>query len=215
MEKPDHHIFVCMSFRGLEPKGKCIKRNAGELLGYLESELADRGLDSVMVSTTGCLKLCKKPDRGGLPRGLLVPGGCGRGGHRRHPGRPGKRRPGQGVSGGLRFGGGQELPSPLLSPKGMKTMETSIFTERKGQIHRKGDTPFKIECDKASVAGAVSQRACVFCGSRVVLYPIADALHIVHGPIGCAAYTWDIRGSLPPARNCTATAFPPTCRRWT
>jgi nitrogenase molybdenum-cofactor synthesis protein NifE len=36
----------------------------------------------------------------------------------------------------------------------------------------------------------------VFCGSRVVLYPIADALHLVHGPIGCAAYTWDIRGSL-------------------
>jgi len=51
-------------------------------------------------------------------------------------------------------------------------------------------------CDKASVAGSVSQRACVFCGSRVVLYPIADALHIVHGPIGCAAYTWDIRGAL-------------------
>ena len=24
MEKPEHHIFVCMSFRGLEPKGKCI-----------------------------------------------------------------------------------------------------------------------------------------------------------------------------------------------
>ena len=60
MEKPDYHIFVCMSFRGLEPKGKCIKKNAGELLGYLESELAARGLDSVMVSSTGCLKLCEK-----------------------------------------------------------------------------------------------------------------------------------------------------------
>jgi nitrogenase molybdenum-cofactor synthesis protein NifE len=30
----------------------------------------------------------------------------------------------------------------------------------------------------------------------VVLYPIADALHLVHGPIGCAVYTWDIRGAL-------------------
>ena len=50
--------------------------------------------------------------------------------------------------------------------------------------------------NKASLAGSVSQRACVFCGSRVVLYPIADALHLIHGPIGCAAYTWDIRGSL-------------------
>jgi nitrogenase molybdenum-cofactor synthesis protein NifE len=46
------------------------------------------------------------------------------------------------------------------------------------------------------MAGAVSQRACVFCGSRVVLYPIADALHLVHGPVGCASYTWDIRGAL-------------------
>jgi nitrogenase molybdenum-cofactor synthesis protein NifE len=46
------------------------------------------------------------------------------------------------------------------------------------------------------VAGSVSQRACVFCGSRVVLYPIADALHMVHGPLGCASYTWDIRGAL-------------------
>ena len=53
-----------------------------------------------------------------------------------------------------------------------------------------------MECDRESLAGAVSQRACVFCGARVVLYPIADALHLVHGPIGCAAYTWDIRGAL-------------------
>jgi nitrogenase molybdenum-cofactor synthesis protein NifE len=52
-----------------------------------------------------------------------------------------------------------------------------------------------LACGKVSVAGSVSQRACVFCGSRVVLYPIADALHLVHGPIGCAAYTWDIRGA--------------------
>lgn len=73
----------------------------------------------------------------------------------------------------------------------------AIFEERKDQIHVKGpDEKFKLACDKESLAGAVSQRACVFCGSRVVLYPIADALHLVHGPIGCAAYTWDIRGAL-------------------
>ncbi|MDR2196513.1 MAG: nitrogenase iron-molybdenum cofactor biosynthesis protein NifE [Coriobacteriales bacterium] len=53
-----------------------------------------------------------------------------------------------------------------------------------------------IECEKPSVSGAVSQRACVFCGARVVLNPITDAFHIIHGPIGCASYTWDIRGSL-------------------
>ncbi|MGE4292834.1 MAG: nitrogenase iron-molybdenum cofactor biosynthesis protein NifE [Desulfovibrio sp.] len=73
---------------------------------------------------------------------------------------------------------------------------TSIFEERKDQIHRTGQGPFELACNRDSLAGAVSQRACVFCGSRVVLYPISDALHLVHGPIGCAVYTWDIRGSL-------------------
>jgi nitrogenase molybdenum-cofactor synthesis protein NifE len=72
-----------------------------------------------------------------------------------------------------------------------------ILRERERQVYRKGqETAFQLDCEKQSVAGSVSQRACVFCGSRVVLYPIADALHIVHGPIGCASYTWDIRGAL-------------------
>ncbi|MHB1183545.1 MAG: nitrogenase iron-molybdenum cofactor biosynthesis protein NifE [Desulfobulbia bacterium] len=74
-------------------------------------------------------------------------------------------------------------------------MEAAL-QERQDSIHRTGEVPFAMECNKDSLAGAVSQRACVFCGSRVVLYPIADALHLVHGPIGCAVYTWDIRGAL-------------------
>ena len=63
---------------------------------------------------------------------------------------------------------------------------TEILDTRKAQIHRAGEEPFAMSCEKHSVAGSVSQRACVFCGSRVVLYPIADAVHLVHGPIGCA-----------------------------
>jgi len=71
-----------------------------------------------------------------------------------------------------------------------------LIEARKNQVYVNRKDSFNIECDKKSVAGSVSQRACVFCGSRVVLYPIADALHLIHGPIGCAAYTWDIRGAL-------------------
>lgn len=71
-----------------------------------------------------------------------------------------------------------------------------VLEDRKKQVFRKGQTLSQIECEKQSTAGSVSQRACVFCGSRVVLYPIADAVHLVHGPAGCAAYTWDIRGAL-------------------
>lgn len=73
----------------------------------------------------------------------------------------------------------------------------SILEERKGSIHLKGNCEDgSLRCDTESVSGAVSQRACVYCGARVVLNPITDAFHIVHGPIGCASYTWDIRGSL-------------------
>jgi len=70
-----------------------------------------------------------------------------------------------------------------------------ILKERKKQIYRKGEGVFDFTCDTKSLAGSVGQRACVFCGSRVVLYPIADALHLIHGPIGCAS-SWDIRGAL-------------------
>lgn len=71
-----------------------------------------------------------------------------------------------------------------------------ILPERARQVYRNGEHSHRMECEKQSASGSVSQRACVFCGSRVVLYPIADALHVVHGPIGCASYTWDIRGAL-------------------
>lgn len=73
-----------------------------------------------------------------------------------------------------------------------------VLPERRAQVVRKTEAsrPAEVACARPSAAGSVSQRACVFCGSRVVLYPIADALHLVHGPIGCAAYTWDIRGAL-------------------
>lgn len=68
--------------------------------------------------------------------------------------------------------------------------------ERKNSIMVKGKQKKQLICDTDSAAGCVSQRACVYCGARVVLNPVTDALHLVHGPIGCAAYTWDIRGSL-------------------
>jgi|SRR5659263_285249 len=72
-----------------------------------------------------------------------------------------------------------------------------VLAGRARQVARAGSgATIEMDCEKQSVSGSVSQRACTFCGSRVVLYPIADALHLVHGPIGCAVYTWDIRGAL-------------------
>lgn len=68
--------------------------------------------------------------------------------------------------------------------------------ERKDFIHTKGKQKKQLKCDTDSIAGCVSQRACVYCGARVVLNPVTDAVHLIHGPIGCASYTWDIRGAL-------------------
>ncbi|KAA6301764.1 MAG: nitrogenase molybdenum-cofactor synthesis protein NifE [Candidatus Ordinivivax streblomastigis] len=73
---------------------------------------------------------------------------------------------------------------------------TGFIQDRESQIITKGRGTSDLIGGKPSIAGSVSQRACVFCGSRVVLYPIADAVHLVHGPIGCASYTWDIRGAM-------------------
>ena len=76
------------------------------------------------------------------------------------------------------------------------TTAMPLLKEREKQVYEKGKGSFDLQCERKSTAGSVSQRACVFCGSRVVLYPVADALHLVHGSIGCASYTWDIRGSV-------------------
>ncbi len=70
------------------------------------------------------------------------------------------------------------------------------INEREQSIITAGRSKTSISCTTDSLAGSVSQRACVFCGARVVLNPVTDAVHLVHGPIGCATYTWDIRGSL-------------------
>lgn len=58
MKKPTHHILVCGSFRQGGPQGVCHKKNASSLLAFFEQEADERGLDGVMVSSTGCLKAC-------------------------------------------------------------------------------------------------------------------------------------------------------------
>jgi (2Fe-2S) ferredoxin len=58
MTKPTYHIFVCGSFRATGAQGVCHKKESAQLLQYFEQEASDRGLDGVMVSSTGCLKGC-------------------------------------------------------------------------------------------------------------------------------------------------------------
>lgn len=86
----------------------------------------------------------------------------------------------------------------------------NTLDERQPYITRKqiikGDT-VPLACDNNSLAGAMSQRACVYSGARVVLNPVTDAVHLVHGPIGCANYTWDIRGARSSGMETYRTSF--------
>jgi len=60
MNKPQYHFFLCNSYRmNGEPQGVCNRKGSPELLQYLQNEIADRGLDAI-VSTTSCLNVCEK-----------------------------------------------------------------------------------------------------------------------------------------------------------
>ena len=94
MKKPQYHFFLCNSFRANgEPQGVCNKKGAADLLQYLQSEIADRGIDAI-VSTTSCLNVCEKgpilvvyPNELWYSRDHRAETG-------RNPRRPGRRQPG-------------------------------------------------------------------------------------------------------------------------
>jgi nitrogenase molybdenum-cofactor synthesis protein NifE len=50
--------------------------------------------------------------------------------------------------------------------------------------------------DKTKVCRARGGESCAFDGAMIVLQPIADTAHIVHGPIACCGNTWEGRGTL-------------------
>ncbi len=59
------------------------------------------------------------------------------------------------------------------------------------EAHEKGAPKF---CKK-SEPGEGTERSCAYDGARVVLMPITDVVHLVHGPIACAGNSWDNRGA--------------------
>jgi nitrogenase molybdenum-cofactor synthesis protein NifE len=49
--------------------------------------------------------------------------------------------------------------------------------------------------DKTKVCRSRGGESCAFDGAMIVLQPIADTAHIVHGPIACCGNTWEGRGT--------------------
>jgi len=58
---------------------------------------------------------------------------------------------------------------------------------------RKGGITLPL-CSRPSAPGEITQRSCAFYGARWMLAPLEDAIHIVHGPVGCAYYGGTVRG---------------------
>ncbi|WP_411680657.1 nitrogenase molybdenum-iron protein alpha chain [Clostridium thailandense] len=51
-----------------------------------------------------------------------------------------------------------------------------------------------IQANVRTIPGIITNRGCCYAGCKgVVMGPIKDMLHIVHGPIGCAYYAWGTR----------------------
>jgi nitrogenase molybdenum-iron protein alpha chain len=68
---------------------------------------------------------------------------------------------------------------------------------RKRSRHIKINDPFEvppIEANSRTSPGIITQRGCCYAGCKgVVLGPITDIVHIVHGPVGCSYYAWMTR----------------------
>lgn len=71
--------------------------------------------------------------------------------------------------------------------------------EGRGDRIRIKDKPAFLACEKYCSKGYTTREACAYSKAISVLSPIADAIHLVHGPLECATcatYAWNARGSI-------------------
>ncbi|WP_019178611.1 nitrogenase molybdenum-iron protein alpha chain [Methanomassiliicoccus luminyensis] len=74
-------------------------------------------------------------------------------------------------------------------PDKVKKNRKKHIVVKKGEMEAQ-----QIEANARTIPGILTQRGCCFAGCKgVVLGPIKDMVHIVHGPVGCAYYSWGTR----------------------
>lgn len=86
----------------------------------------------------------------------------------------------------------------------MKFECNETLPERESHIIKKGGTDYdeenpaeSIDSDEPTTPGDMTERGCTYAGCRgVVGGPVKDVLHVTHGPIGCAYYSWGYRPHL-------------------
>ena len=108
----------------------------------------------------------------------------------------------------------KKLQEKILDAYPAKVMRN----RKKHLLIRESDQKQEIAANTRTVPGIITNRGCCFAGCKgVVIGPIVDMVHVVHGPIGCAYYSWGtgaIREKPGPAERISwPTASVPICRR--
>ena len=95
---------------------------------------------------------------------------------------------------------------PVTIAKSRQTVEGMLegLPKKTGDIRKKHvvvkdscEIEQKIEANDRSIPGILTNRGCAYAGSKGVVFgPIKDILHITHGPIGYAYFTWGTRRNL-------------------
>ncbi|MEO5336170.1 MAG: nitrogenase iron-molybdenum cofactor biosynthesis protein NifE [Magnetospirillum sp. WYHS-4] len=89
----------------------------------------------------------------------------------------------------------------------LKQKVQGLFDEPGCAANRaKSDGARKKGCGKALVPGAAAG-GCAFDGAKICLQPIADAAHLVHGPLACEGNSWDSRHALSSGPTLYRTGF--------
>ncbi len=85
----------------------------------------------------------------------------------------------------------------------VRSYPTKVARKRRNHmLVRNPEEPQHIQANVRTVPGIITQRGCCYAGCKgVVIGPIVDMVHIVHGPIGCSYYAWMTRRNLGKARE--------------
>lgn len=89
----------------------------------------------------------------------------------------------------------QAPDAETLVPELLKSYPPQVLRKRRRHIRvNDPDTIPEIEANVRTVPGIITQRGCCYAGCKgVVLGPVTDIVHIVHGPVGCSYYAWMTR----------------------
>jgi nitrogenase molybdenum-cofactor synthesis protein NifE len=89
----------------------------------------------------------------------------------------------------------------------LKDKVAEVFNEPGcGKNQAKDEKARKKGCSKPLTPGAAAG-GCAFDGAKIVLQPITDAAHLVHGPLACEGNGWDNRGAASSGPTLWRTGF--------